>query len=663
MNRMQKLLTLLLALVTVITAVAVTVPTTAADGGDDIAASAATELPTPLLITEVCFNPTFIEHDREEEVAATADFLEFVEIYNPTDEAVSLKDAVLRYSNSGYDGAFKENSLVAVSTSDMTVAPRDTVIICIYGKDAAILGYTYDTDEGIRTLFELFGQINVNLSDNVTLDEFIIAPKMKSGSTEQVNDNTFNLANDTTDAVIRLVSGETLLCETHYNAELWNRNICSVNMMYDPAVDPAHPNATVPFNETYPTPGYLFDNQYPDAVLTVENATEKLLVFEYNICASDSSQQNADGTAVTIQQRMDQLESMIEQYKPDVISLPEFNNLWLPEMKEYLAREDCAYAAFGSSSQGNVFGKKDTSYKWDLLNLIMYNKNKYECLDSGYFWCSKWPNRRNTKIWADGTDGDLARCINWVILRDKETQAEFLFVSAHIDAKVPQARTYSTELITAKATEIADGRPVIMAGDWNCHESTEAYWNLHKNGYADSRYRTDSVANMSIYSTMNKWGESTDLQTRPTIDHCIISKDSVMVNSAHRDMGEISEGIYASDHNATIFDLSFVNIHAEEETTSAETETPTEPQVTEPQATEPQVTEPSEPEDSATEPESIPETVALSDTENVTVATGETATTADTSVDSESGCASAIATSSLFVLAIACAVALKKRKD
>lgn len=626
----RKLLTLALALLTVAANVAVTIPTATADDSIGVTDTA---VPTPLLITEVCYNPTFIEHDRTDVVSATADVLEFVEVYNPSAEAVSLKNAVLRYSGSGYDGEFKENTLVAVSTSGMTVAPRETAIICIYGGDAAKFGLTYDTDEGIKGIFEIFAKINVNLSETLTVENFIIAPKTKSGSEDKVSDSAFNLGNDATDAVIRVTSGDTLLCETHYNADLWNRNICSVNMIYDPAVDPDHPKATVPFNESYPTPGYLYDNQYPEAVLTVEQATERLKVFEYNICASESTQKHADGSAVTIGERMDQLERMIARYQPDVISLPEFNNLWLPEMKEYLAAEDCAYTAFGCSSEGKEFGKKDTTYKWDLLNLIMYNKNKYDCLDSGYFWCSKWPERRNTKIWEDGTDGDLARCINWVILRDKETEAEFLFVSAHIDAKVPLARTYSTALITKKATELAGGRPVIMAGDWNCHESTEAYWNLHENGYADARYRTDSVADMSIYSTMNKWGESTDLQTRPAIDHCIISRDSVMVNSAHRDMGEIEAGIYASDHNATVFDLSFVNVNAEEETTVPETEVTTEPVI--------EVTGTSAPQQ-GTEAE---------------------VTEAETDEVPSGGCASVAAVSAVVVAAVAGVLLIKKKED
>lgn len=630
MNRIKSFLTLVLALLTVMATVTVAIPVSMAD---DSANSADIGLPTPLLITEVCFNPTYMAHDQEDVVSATADVLEYVEVYNPTSEPVSLKNAVIRYSNTGYDGEFMENAFIAVSTSAMTVAPRETVIICIYGKDAAQLGMTYDTDEGIEKIFEVFSQINVNLSDSLSIEEFIIAPKMKSGTTEVVNEKSFNLANDSTDDVIRLVSGETLLCETHYNADLWNRNICSINMMYDPAVDPDHPNATVAFNESYPTPGYLFENQYPDAVLTVDKATEKLKVFEYNICASDSTQKHADGSAVTIGERMDKLESMIAQYQPDVISLPEFNNLWLPEMKEYLAAEDCAYTAFGTSSEGREFGKKDTTYKWDLLNLIMYNHNKYDCLDSGYFWCSRTPERRNSKSWKDGTEGDLARCINWVILRDKETQAEFLFVSAHIDAKVPMARTHSTNLITKMATEIAKGRPVIMAGDWNCHESTEAYWNLHKNGYMDARYLTDSVANMSIYSTMNKWGESTDLQTRPSIDHCIISRDSVMVNSAHRDLGEIEAGIYASDHNATVFDLSFVNINAKEPETEAPTEVPTEAPTEAPTASAPQ---------QGTEAE---------------------ATDAETDETPAGGCASVTAVSAVVVAAVAGVVLMKKRDE
>lgn len=643
MNRISKLLTLALALLTITLTVAVAIPVAAAD--DSITSNVSAAVPTPLIITEVCYNPTFMENDMEDVVSATADVLEFVEVYNPSSEAVFLKDAVLRYSKTGYEGEFLENALVAVSTSSMTVAPRGVAIICIYGKDAANFGLTYDTDEGIEKIFDVFSQINVNLADTVKVEDFIIAPRCVSGSTDKVSDKSFNLDNSATDAVVRVVSvndgAETLLCEAHYNAELWNRNICSVNMIYDPAADPDHPGATVPFNESYPTPGYLFDNQYPDAVLTVDKATEKLLVLEYNVCATDSTQTHADGSAVTIGERMDKLESMIAQYQPDVIGLPEFNDLWLPEMKEYLATEDCAYTAYGCSSQGREFGKKDTSTTWDLINLIMYNKNKYDLVDEGYFWCSMYPDRRNSFTWEDGTVGDFARCINWVILRDKETRAEFLFLCAHIDAKVPLARTYSTALITKKATELAGGRPVIMTGDWNCHESTEAYWNLHKDGYGDARYLTDSVANMSIYSTMNKWGESTDLQTRPAIDHCIISKDSVMVNSAHRDMGEIEAGIYASDHNATVYDLSYVNINAKEEETVADTTVPETNAPTEPVTEQPV--------------ESVTDTPAAEET---TVAEAETDDTAK-----KGGCASAVTVSAVFIVAVVGAVLMKKRED
>lgn len=640
MKHIKKLLALLLALLTVITATAIAIPAVTADDG---AAEGEATLPTPLLITEVCFNPTFMEHDQEDLVSKTTDVLEFVEVYNASNEAVSLKDAVLRYGKNGYEGEFLENSLVAVSTSDMTVAPRETAIICIYGGDAATLGLTYDSDEGIAKLFEVFSQVNVNLSDTVTVEDFIIAPKTVSGTSDKVSDQSFNLANSTTDAVVRVVSvsgdTEALLCETHYNAELWNRNACSVNMLYDPAVEPEHPNATVPFNSAYPTPGYLFDNQYPDAVLAADGATEGLTVMEYNICATDSTQTPSDGSVITIGQRMDKLEEMLTTYAPDVVGLPEFNDLWLPEMKAYLAGEDCAYTAFGCSSQGKEFGKRDTNYTWDLINLILYDKNKYDLVEEGYFWCSARPDRHNSYTWEDGTVGDFARCINWVILKNKETGAEFFFACAHIDAKVPLARTYSTALITQKATELSGGRPVIMVGDWNCHESTEAYWNLHQNGYSDARYRTDSVADMQILGTYNKWGANDDLQTRPPIDHCVVSEDSVTVNSVKTDMGYLieDEKIYASDHNATLFDLSYVNINAEKETEAETTVTDV--------------------------------TVTDVTTEPVTDASkGEQGTASDTTTEEVShetptgGCASMVSVFALLAVLTAGAVLMKKKE-
>ena len=173
--------------------------------------------------------------------------------------------------------------------------------------------------------------------------------------------------------------------------------------------------------------------------------------------------------------------------------------------------------------------------------------------------------------------------MNWVILKEKASGVEFFFMCAHLDAKVEEVRTLSAELIVNKATELSGGRPVIMVGDWNANERKPAYEILAYGPYADARYRTADLADMTVFNTYNKWGEYTDqYTTRPPIDHCFISPETVFVDSALMDPVYMDEGktMYGSDHNATVFSLQLLIPTVEPDTdspTEESTETPTEP--------------------------------------------------------------------------------------
>ena len=253
-----------------------------------------------------------------------------------------------------------------------------------------------------------------------------------------------------------------------------------------------------------------------------------------------------------------------------------------------MTQEGGQYAAYGRAGQGSTYGSgKYSGQKWDLFNLILWNAEKYELVESGSFWGSKMPNRPNSCGWGNGINGDMGRAMNWVILKEKASGVEFFFMCAHLDAKVEEVRTLSAELIVNKATELSGGRPVIMVGDWNANERKPAYELLAYGPYADARYRTPELADMTVFNTYNKWGEYTDQHTtRPPIDHCFISPDTVFVESALMDPVYMDEGetMYGSDHNATVFSLQLLIPVGEpdteaptEEITEAPTEAPTDP--------------------------------------------------------------------------------------
>ncbi len=524
-----------------------------------------------LVITEVCFNPTFQSNSFG--LGNGADVLEYVEIANRSDKAVSLTDATLRRSNKGYEGSFKSNCILPVADGGAAaLQPGEIAVIVIYNADAFQAGLGYRTEADRRAYYKLFTDFH-KCADTLSEDRFFIAPGYSQETGEQLPGG-FHLTNDAEHVVLRLVdAAENTVCEAAYNAAEWNRNQYAVNFTYRLGADPAHPLATQPLNMGCTTPGVLRDNQLSTEGMTPSGLTTALKVMEYNICATASTQKKPGGAAVTLQDRMAHLRTVLQSENPDVIGLCEVNYMWLDGLSKDVTGDDDEYDAYGRSSQGNTYGKAFTEIgdkTWDLFNLILWRRDKYDMVKKGTFWCSTRPNSVGSFQWLGGITGDFARAINWVILKEKATGAEFFFLCAHIDAKVEDARNKSAKLIINQATELSEGRPIVMVGDWNAKESKEAYRILTGEGFADARYRVADPTKMTLYGTGNAsdgmWGMNLNPKNVIAIDHCIITPHNVFVQAATCDLGLLqdSDTFVASDHNAILFDLALQYPLAEE---------------------------------------------------------------------------------------------------
>ena len=529
--------------------------------------------PAPaLILTEICFNPTFMENDKD--LADTADVLEYVEVVNASDNPVSLESAALQYSEKGFDGPYKQNAILGMNDTDMTLAAGEIAVIAIYNADTAKAGLAYATAEEKKAYYDFFVEF-YNCSDRLPEKNFYIAPYVESGTDTKI-DNAFRLWNENPDSVMRITDKEgSTLCEAIYDAAMWNRNWFSVNLFYRPGIVEGHPQASRDYNIAGCTPGLIRDNQITSEGLAPTGETVTLKVMEYNVCAENTKQTYPDGTQPTMDERISLVFDVIERHQPDVIGLTEVNYLWVPRLEAEMTQEGGKYSAYGRAGQGSTYGSgKYSGQKWDLFNLMLWNAEKYELIDSGSFWGSKMPNRPNSCGWGNGINGDMGRAMNWVILKDKQSGVEFYFMCAHLDAKFEEVRTLSAELIVNKATELSGGRPVIMVGDWNANERKPAYEILAYGPYADARYRTENFDDMTIYNTYNKWGEYTDqYTTRPPIDLCFISPNTVFVKNAHMDQAFIDgdNTMYASDHNATVFSLQVLTQYKEEVESDSET--------------------------------------------------------------------------------------------
>lgn len=125
--------------------------------------------------------------------------------------------------------------------------------------------------------------------------------------------------------------------------------------------------------------------------------------------------------------------------------------------------------------------------------MILYRKDKYTLLKSGYFWLSETPDTPQNSYSPFGATDAHSRTALWVHLRDKATQKEFFFLTTHMpfdpsdkatDKDENGKKKYNVvqrqkcaELIVARIKEIA-GRnaTVFLTGDMNCaYEDTKIY--------------------------------------------------------------------------------------------------------------------------------------------------------------------------------------------
>ncbi|MCQ2430210.1 MAG: endonuclease/exonuclease/phosphatase family protein [Clostridia bacterium] len=590
-------------------------------------------------ITEVCFNTTYKSNDFD--LSTSTDMLEFMEVVNLSGHDLDLHGWKVTYRTEGWDSEIKGTNEVVqrLSEGGYILKAGEAAVFAVYTKDAVTAGLRYDTPEDFKAVYDLFLSINGSRA-TLPIENFYLIPKAVSGEQKNLS-GTFNLDNSSTGVVLTVLDKDGgTVCECLYNAEERNRNNYSLNLMYTGTVK-GHPKATEPFNIANPTPGRLFDNQIVPLAKGLTppegTATIPLKFMEYNVCATDSTQTHSDTRAVSMAERAEGIFTAIKSHDPDVLCLCEINFTWVDYLNEALDGESGEYASYGKSSQGATWGaKRINKSTWDLFNLILWKKDKYDLIESGTFWCSKTPDKKGTFNWEDGTVGDFARGINWVILEEKVTGARFFVLCQHIDAKVPVARQYSARLIAQKAEELSQGLPVLMTGDWNTGDSSDAYAELMKSGkFGDARYRTTSPENMTLFGTGNSWGSRSIeyMIAMAPIDHCILSKDTVFVRRADAEYCIFDEAdhLVGSDHNATVYELDLTVMSFREE----ETEAPT-------------------------EPETIP------DTEPVTAPAGTDApsapvTEADTDPSDDKGCASVTASAGLTAVLIAAAFVFRRR--
>jgi len=239
--------------------------------------------------------------------------------------------------------------------------------------------------------------------------------------------------------------------------------------------------------------------------------------------------------------RKEMVIELIQDHAPDILCLQEA----LLDQVEDIKNELKGYGWYGV---GRDDGEKRGEYA-----AIFYKDSLFHIVDSGTFWLSETPDIPGSMGW----DAACTRVATWVKLNDLQTGKTFYVFNTHFDHRGVIARKYSAMLLLKKVGEITGKSPIIVAGDFNCDESSDVYEIL----VHESSPYNKPLNNSRIIAEERSGPPYTfvgfDFIGVPgdIIDHIFI--DSSFLANCHIIVTDNEDGIYPSDHLPVLVEVKF----------------------------------------------------------------------------------------------------------
>lgn len=265
-------------------------------------------------------------------------------------------------------------------------------------------------------------------------------------------------------------------------------------------------------------------NEIAEAVLS-----QDMTIMSYNVKIS------GDGLRVN-EKRLPLIVETLQNGAPDSFGLQEADKDWVEGIAAGLP--DYAYIA----------KYRDDGISEGESSAIFYLKDKYELVDSGFFWLSETPDKPSL-----GWDAACNRITSYAILKDKATGFVYAHFNTHLDHVGNVAQAESIALISAYIAEIAPDIPVVLTGDFNFYEGTYNYDTVLKTGLKDSKYMAAQYDDHATYH-----GYHVIITDNKPIDYVFVngycsSVKSYSINS------DFSHHILASDHFPLTVEMTLFN--------------------------------------------------------------------------------------------------------
>ena len=317
---------------------------------------------------------------------------------------------------------------------------------------------------------------------------------------------------------------------------------------------------------TEAAPGQVISSRYTPRSDAAYQTTIRFM--EYNVLVDGSDPNDPDDVveseALLVTNRANKVLESVTEFDPDVAVFTEFNYAWWNAFQPFLQGAGSKYACLGHSDSDHELATM--SGLWDSTKMIMYNTEKYDLIDQGYFWACATPNQRNY-YFTGKLRLHASLCFNWAKLQDKTTGAPFFVLAIHpfanaqglydVNAAYGYAdrsevgnlvRNYTANLVISQLEQLVGDMPSIIAGDFNSQENTEAYKIYTAAGYENAR---DIDRETTFLLSCPGLKTSKDLYKGLPIDHILLSENDFVVSDYQVNTKQLTDDYFPSDHLPT----------------------------------------------------------------------------------------------------------------
>ncbi|MDR6844700.1 endonuclease/exonuclease/phosphatase family protein [Flavobacterium granuli] len=236
--------------------------------------------------------------------------------------------------------------------------------------------------------------------------------------------------------------------------------------------------------------------------------------------------------------------------KENALKMIRFNEVDILGMQEVLAHQLKDITANLTEYATVGVGREDGKEKGE-FSPILYNKNKFTLIKSGYFWLSQ-----TTEKPSKGWDAACERIATWVQLKDKATGKKIFVLNTHFDHIGEVARRESVNLIRIKIAQLSEGMPQIMMGDLNATPDSSVIQSLLTADKSLSLLDSKKLASI-VYGpnwSYHDFGK-VSFKDRPLIDYILVTKGITV--RKYGVLAETLNDLFLSDHAPVFINVTF----------------------------------------------------------------------------------------------------------